>query len=67
MALSQIDQTHVAVACDTAYRLMNEDVPAHRLAKFWRLEASEIDDWLRGRRPQDSYSQITPNQSSEMW
>ena len=38
---------HLGVKRDTVYRLIrDEGLPAHRVGKFWRFRASQIDAWV---------------------
>lgn len=45
---------HLGVKRDTVYRLIrDEGLPAHRVGKFWRFKASQVDAWVE-RGPSDS-------------
>lgn len=39
---------HLGVTKDTVYIWINEKtMPAHRVGRLWKFQASEIDDWVR--------------------
>lgn len=41
--------THLGVSRETIYRwLEKKKIPAHRVGKLWKFQASEVDEWVRG-------------------
>jgi excisionase family DNA binding protein len=39
---------HLAVTKDTVYVWIAEkDLPAHKVGRVWRFQASEVDNWVR--------------------
>ena len=39
---------HLGVTKDTVYTWIAEkDMPAHKVGRLWKFQASEIDDWVR--------------------
>lgn len=39
---------HLGVTKDTVYTWIAEKaMPAHKVGRFWKFQASEIDDWVR--------------------
>jgi excisionase family DNA binding protein len=39
---------HLGVSKETIYKwLERKKIPAHRVGKLWKFQASEIDDWVR--------------------
>ena len=41
---------HLGVTTDTVYAWIAEkDMPAHKVGRLWRFQASEIDGWVRNR------------------
>ena len=39
---------HLGVSKESIYRwLERKSIPAHRLGKLWKFQASEVDQWLR--------------------
>lgn len=40
--------SHLGVTKDTAYAwIADENMPAHRIGRLWKFQASEVDDWVR--------------------
>lgn len=40
---------HLGVSKDTVYTwVANKGMPAHKVGRLWKFQASEIDDWVRG-------------------
>ncbi|WP_425864726.1 helix-turn-helix domain-containing protein [Arthrobacter sp. TWP1-1] len=40
---------HLGVTKDTVYTWISEkDMPAHKVGRLWKFQASEVDDWVRG-------------------
>jgi excisionase family DNA binding protein len=40
---------HLGVTKDTVYTWIAEKaMPAHKIGRLWKFQASEIDDWVRG-------------------
>lgn len=39
---------HLGVSKDTVYAwVANKGMPAHKVGRLWKFQASEIDDWVR--------------------
>lgn len=39
---------HLGVSKETIYRwLERKKIPAHRIGKLWKFQASEVDHWVR--------------------
>lgn len=39
---------HLGVTKDTVYTWIAEkSMPAHKLGRLWKFQASEVDDWVR--------------------
>ena len=48
---------HLGVAKDSVYRwIENRGLPAHRIGRLWKFKLSEVDDWVRTHRIDDSES-----------
>ena len=42
---------HLGVTKDTVYAWIAEkDMPAHKVGRLWKFQATEIDDWVRSGR-----------------
>lgn len=42
---------HLGVTKDTVYAWIAEkDMPAHKVGRLWKFQASEIDEWVRSGR-----------------
>ena len=40
---------HLGVTKDTVYTWIAERaMPAHKVGRLWKFQASEVDDWVRG-------------------
>ena len=40
---------HLGVTKDTVYAWIAEkQMPAHKVGRLWRFQASEVDEWVRG-------------------
>lgn len=40
--------THLGVTKDTIYTwIADKDMPAHKIGRLWKFQASEVDDWVR--------------------
>ena len=40
--------TYVGVGKDTVYRWIDKHgMPAHRMGKFWKFKADEVDEWVK--------------------
>lgn len=40
--------THLGVSKDTVYAWREKKgLPAHRIGRFWKFKANEVDDWVR--------------------
>ena len=47
LSVEEIAQ-HLGVSKDTVYTwVANKGMPAHRVGRLWKFQASEIDDWVR--------------------
>lgn len=43
---------HLGVTKDTIYTWIAEkDMPAHKIGRLWKFQASEVDDWVRSADP----------------
>lgn len=41
--------SHLGVTKDTVYAwIADKDMPAHRVGRLWKFQASEVDEWVRG-------------------
>jgi len=39
---------HLGVTADTIYAwIADKSMPAHRVGRLWKFQASEVDDWVR--------------------
>lgn len=39
---------HLGVSKDTVYTwVAKKNMPAHKVGRLWKFQASEIDDWVR--------------------
>lgn len=46
--------SHLGVTKDTVYLWIAERyLPAHRVGRFWKFQASEVDEWVRSGRAGD--------------
>ena len=46
LSVSEI-AAHLGVSKDTIYNWINEKkMPAHRIGRFWKFKASEVDGWV---------------------
>jgi excisionase family DNA binding protein len=40
---------HLGVTKDTVYAWISDKrMPAHKVGRLWRFQASEVDEWVRG-------------------
>jgi len=40
--------THLGVSKDTVYAWREKKgLPAHRIGRFWKFKANEVDEWVR--------------------
>lgn len=40
---------HLGATKDTVYTwIAGKAIPAHKVGRLWKFQASEIDDWVRG-------------------
>lgn len=47
--------THLGVSKDTVYAWREKKgLPAHRIGRFWKFKANEVDDWVRNGSASDS-------------
>lgn len=45
---------HLGIARETVYRWIDRrSLPAHRIGKFWKFKASEVDEWVRSGQARD--------------
>ena len=45
---------HLGVTKDTVYAWSAEKgMPAHKIGRLWKFQASEVDDWVRGNGAAD--------------
>lgn len=43
---------HLGVTKDTIYAWISEKgMPAHKVGRLWKFQASEVDDWVRKGMP----------------
>lgn len=41
--------SHLGVTKDTVYSwIVDKRMPAHKVGRLWKFQASEVDDWVRG-------------------
>lgn len=46
--------SHLGVTKDTVYLWITErHLPAHRVGRLWKFQASEVDEWVRSGRAGD--------------
>jgi len=39
---------HLGVSKETIYRWLDREIiPAHRMGKLWKFQASEVDEWVK--------------------
>lgn len=42
---------HLGVTKDTVYAWIAEkDMPAHKVGRLWKFQATEVDEWVRNGR-----------------
>lgn len=47
--------THLGVSKDTVYAWREKKgLPAHRVCRFWKFKANEVDDWIRSGNASES-------------
>lgn len=47
--------THLGVSKDTVYAWREKKgLPAHRVGRFWKFKANEVDDWIRSGNASES-------------
>lgn len=47
--------THLGVSKDTVYAWREKKgLPAHRIGRFWKFKANEVDDWVRSGSASES-------------
>ena len=40
--------SHLGVSKDTVYTWIHtQEMPAHKIGRLWKFQASEVDDWVR--------------------
>ena len=50
VSLDEIAQ-HLSVSRDTVYRWIDDrSLPAHKVGRLWKFKVSEVDDWVRAGR-----------------
>ena len=48
---------HLGVTKDTIYTwIADKGMPAHKIGRLWKFQASEVDDWVRNDGAADSDS-----------
>ncbi len=48
---------HLGVTKDTIYTwIANKGMPAHKIGRLWKFQATEVDDWVRNDGAADSGS-----------
>ena len=56
---------HVGITKDTVYTCIAEKaMPAHKVGRLWKFQASEIDDWVRRGAAAETRSRPEALQSS---
>lgn len=46
---------HLGVSKDTVYAWREKKgLPAHRVGRFWKFQANEVDEWVRNGSASDS-------------
>ncbi|QQM66445.1 helix-turn-helix domain-containing protein [Pseudoalteromonas sp. LC2018020214] len=46
---------HLGVSKDTVYAWREKKgLPAHRVGRFWKFKANEVDDWIRSGNASES-------------
>lgn len=58
---------HLGVTKDTVYAwIADRRMPAHKLGRLWRFQASEVDAWVRSGGPDESPSAThdTPSETT---
>lgn len=46
---------HLGVSKDTVYAWRDKKgLPAHRIGRFWKFKANEVDDWVRSGSASDA-------------
>ncbi|MBG6181367.1 helix-turn-helix domain-containing protein [Arthrobacter sp. CAN_A1] len=46
---------HLGITKDTVYSwIADQGMPAHKIGRLWKFQASEIDDWVRGGGAEES-------------
>lgn len=47
--------THLGVSKDTVYAWREKKgLPAHRIGRFWKFKANEVDEWVRSGSASES-------------
>lgn len=42
---------HLGVSKETVYRYLDaKKIPAYKVGKQWKFQASEVDEWVRGEK-----------------
>lgn len=48
---------HLGVSKDTVYAWISKrNMPAHRIGRFWKFQAAEVDEWVRSGGAAESES-----------
>lgn len=51
---------HLGVTKDTIYTwIADKGMPAHKIGRLWKFQATEVDDWVRNDGAADSSSEET--------
>lgn len=46
---------HLGVSKDTVHRwLRKRGLPAHKVGRLWKFQVSEVDDWVRAGKADDT-------------
>jgi excisionase family DNA binding protein len=47
---------HLGVNPDTIYKwIERKRMPAHRVGRLWKFQASEVDSWVRGGKASEAF------------
>jgi len=54
VSLDEVAQ-HLSVSRDTIYRWIDDrGMPAHKVGRLWKFKISEVDEWVRAGKADDS-------------
>ena len=55
---------HLGVSKDTIYNWINQrSLPAHKVGRFWKFQAPEVDAWIRSGGAAEQSSEATDTKS----